>query len=105
MKPPGNALLAEPEVQSARTAIARKWPQSSGPGSKYRRPTCRWPKSRSSRSKRRQWAVPRLDRIHGDVLLAVEARFELAELLAQRHDHDEALKLLGDVLDKNRRRS
>jgi len=37
---------------------------------------------------------------HGDVLLAVEARFELAELLAQRHDHDEALKLLGDVLDK-----
>ncbi len=35
-----------------------------------------------------------------DLAIATEARFELAELLAQRHEHDEAVKLLNDVLDK-----
>jgi tetratricopeptide (TPR) repeat protein len=37
---------------------------------------------------------------HAESPIAVEARFELAELLAQRNDHDEAVKLLGEVLDK-----
>jgi TolA-binding protein len=36
----------------------------------------------------------------GDAPIAVDARFELAEMLAQRAEHDAALKLLSDVLDK-----
>jgi TolA-binding protein len=35
-----------------------------------------------------------------DLPLATQARFELAELLAERNDHDAALKLLNDCLDK-----
>lgn len=35
-----------------------------------------------------------------DVPVSTEARFELAELLLQRHEHDAAAKLLNDVLDK-----
>ncbi len=35
-----------------------------------------------------------------DTSLAVDARFELAELLADRGDHKEAVKLLKDALDK-----
>ncbi|MBI2808985.1 MAG: tetratricopeptide repeat protein [Planctomycetes bacterium] len=36
----------------------------------------------------------------GDIALATEARFELAELLAQRNEHDAAVQLLNEVLDK-----
>src|SRR5207249_11946573 len=36
----------------------------------------------------------------GDIALATEARFELAELLADRGEHDPALALLNEVLDK-----
>lgn len=36
----------------------------------------------------------------GDLALAVDARFELAELLAEREKHDDAIKLLKDALDK-----
>ncbi|MFO0967192.1 MAG: tetratricopeptide repeat protein [Gemmataceae bacterium] len=36
----------------------------------------------------------------GDLALALEGRFELAELMAQRNDQDGALKLLGEALDK-----
>ena len=36
----------------------------------------------------------------GDIALATEARFELAELLSQRNEHDPALALLNEVLDK-----
>ncbi len=35
-----------------------------------------------------------------EVALAVEARLELAELLAERYDHEAAVKLLKDALDK-----
>lgn len=36
----------------------------------------------------------------GDLALAIDARFELAELLAEREKHDDAIKLLKDALDK-----
>jgi TolA-binding protein len=36
----------------------------------------------------------------GDTPIATEARFELAELLAQGNEHDAALGLLNEVLDK-----
>ena len=35
-----------------------------------------------------------------DLALATEARFELAELLAERNEHDAAVKLLNEALDK-----
>ena len=36
----------------------------------------------------------------GDLPIATDARFELAELFAQRSEHDAAMQLLTDVLDK-----
>jgi TolA-binding protein len=35
-----------------------------------------------------------------DLLLSVEGRFELAEMLAERDEHDSAIKLLKEALDK-----
>lgn len=35
-----------------------------------------------------------------DILMSVEARFELAEMMAERNEHDPAIKLLQEALDK-----
>jgi TolA-binding protein len=35
-----------------------------------------------------------------DILTSVEARFELAEMMAERNEHDPAIKLLQEALDK-----
>lgn len=98
----GTRVLAEPEVHSARIAIGKEMMAKLGPqASKFPPPDVPLAKVPLQPLEKKALGLYRnLIEGHGDAPLAVEARFELAELLAQRHDHDEALKLLGDVLDK-----
>ncbi len=98
----GTRILSEPEVHSARVQIAKDIVSKLGPqASKFAPPLVPLAKVPLQPLEKKALGLYRnLIEGHTDVPLAVEARFELAELLAQRHDHDEALKLLTDVLDK-----
>ena len=98
----GTRILSEPEVQSARIAIGKEIAAKLGPqASKFPPPEVPLAKVPLQPMEKKALGLYRsLIDSHADVPLAVEARFELAELLAQRHEHDEATKLLNDVLDK-----
>jgi TolA-binding protein len=98
----GTRILSEPEVQAARTALAHEIVKKLGPqAAKFPLPEVPIDKVPLQPSEKKARGLYRtLIDAHAESPIAVEARFELAELLAQRHDHDEALKLLGDVLDK-----
>ncbi len=98
----GTRLLAEPEVHSARTAVAKEIVSKLGPqASRFPLPEVPLDKvPLQPLEKKARGIYKSLVDSHGDLPIAVEARFELAELLAQRNDFDEAAKLLSDVLDK-----
>lgn len=98
----GTRILAEPEVQSARAALAQQVMSKLGPqASKFAPPDVPLSKVPLQPLEKKALGLYRnLIENHADAPLAVESRFELAELLAQRHEHDEAQKLLTDVLDK-----
>jgi TolA-binding protein len=79
----GSRALADEEIRSAREKMPREAAVPTQPAEKTARGHYR--------------AV-----IDGfaDLPLATDARFELAELLSDRGEHDEAIKLLRDALDK-----
>jgi len=98
----GSRMLAEPEIESARIAIAQEnLKKLNLPSSKFALPDVPIEKVPLQPSEKRARALYKtmIDQV-GDINLATEARFELAELLSQRNEHDPALQLLNDVLDK-----
>ena len=98
----GCRIAAEPEVQNARAALAQELSKKAGPtASKFGPPEIAIEKVplQPSEKKARGLYQAVIDSF-ADQPLAIEARFELAELLAQRNEVDPAIKLLGDALDR-----
>ena len=98
----GTRLLAEPEIESARAAITKEMLKKLNISSaKFPLPEVPLDKVPLQPSEKKAQAIYKMliDQV-GDLGIATEARFELAELLAQRNDHDAAVQLLNDVLDK-----
>ncbi len=98
----GARLLAEPEVEAARTAyqqeMLKKLNQTSAKFPLPEVPLDKLPLQASE--KRARGLYKTLIDQAGDLPIATEARFELAEMLAQRNEHDAAVGLLNEVLDK-----
>lgn len=98
----GARLLAEPEVASARTAIALENQK------KLNAPSAKFPPSEvpiekvpvQASEKRARGLYKLIIDQAGDLPIGTEARFELAEMLADRNEFDPAIQLLTDVLDK-----
>lgn len=94
--------LAEPEIQAARQALTAELAKKLGPqAAKFPPPLVpvdRVPLQPAEKKARGLYQT--LIDAFPDVPLSVEARFELAELLAQRNEYDLAVKLLNDALDK-----
>ena len=98
----GTRLLAEPEVAAARAAIQQAMLKKlNPPSSKFGLPEVPIDKLPLQPLEKKARALYKslIDQV-GDLPIATEARFELAELLAQRNEHDAALQLLNEVLDK-----
>ena len=98
----GARILAEPEIEAARAAIKQEMQKKlNGPSSKFPLPEVALDKVplQASEKKARDLYKTLIDQA-GDLPIATEARFELAELLADRNENDPALQLLMDVLDK-----
>jgi TolA-binding protein len=94
--------LAEPEIEVARNAIAQEHLKKlNAPSTKFPLPEVPIEKVPLQPSEKRARGLYKLliDQV-GDINLATEARFELAEMLSQRNEHDPAIQLLNDVLDK-----
>jgi TolA-binding protein len=94
--------LAEPEVDVARAVLAKERQQKLGPAAaKFAPPEVPLAQVPWQPSEKRAVALYQaLVDTFGEQAIATEARFELAELLAQRDQHDQAAQLLVDVLDK-----
>ncbi len=98
----GTRILAEPEVAAARASIQQEMQKKlNQPSAKFPLPEVSIEKIplQPSEKKARDLYKVLIDQV-GDLAIASEARFELAEMLAQRNEHDPALQLLNDVLDK-----
>jgi TolA-binding protein len=98
----GSRLLAEPEIAAARAAIQQEAIKKlNSSSSKFALPEVPLDKVPLQPSEKRARGLYKtlIDQV-GDFPIATEARFELAELLAQRNEHDAAVQLLNDVLDK-----
>jgi TolA-binding protein len=98
----GTRVLAEPEIEAARTAIMQEMVKKLNPPSaKFALPEVPLERVPLQPSEKKARGIYRtlIDQV-GDLPIATEARFELAEMLAQRNEHDAALQLLNDVLDK-----
>jgi TolA-binding protein len=98
----GTRILAEPEVKIARGAIALEMLKKLGPqASKFGPPEVAIEKVPLQPSEKKAHALYAM-LIEGfpDLPLSSEARFELAELLARRNEHEPAVKLLTEALDK-----
>jgi TolA-binding protein len=98
----GLRILAEPEIEAARAAIQQDMLKKLNPPSaKFPLPEVAIDKVPLQPSEKKARAIYKtlIDQV-GDLNIATEARFELAELLAQRNEHDGAVQLLNDVLDK-----
>jgi TolA-binding protein len=98
----GARLLAEPEIDAARKAamqeMLKKLNVSSSKFPLPETPIDKLPLQPSE--KRARGLYKMLIDQAGDINLATEARFEFAEMLADRMEHDAALGLLNEVLDK-----
>jgi TolA-binding protein len=94
--------LARPEVEAARTAMAQALLKKLGPqAAKFGTPHVPLSDVLLQPSEQKARAVYRtLIDDFADLPRSTEARFELAELLAQRNEHDQAVKLLTEGLDK-----
>jgi TolA-binding protein len=90
-------MLAEPEIDAAKAVLVKKL---STPGSKSP-PVVGIEQTplQPSEKKARGYYQSLIDQF-GDVPLSVDARFELAELLAQRDEFDAASALLSEALDR-----
>lgn len=98
----GSRLLSEPEIESARSAMMQEMLKKLNASSqKFVMPEVPIEKIPLQPSEKRARGIYKLliDQV-GDAAIATEARFELAELLAQRNEHDPAIALLNEVLDK-----
>ena len=98
----GSRVLAEPEIEAALASIALEMRKKmNAPSVKFPLPEMSLDKVplQPSEKKARGLYKTLIDQA-GDLPIATEARFELAELLAQRNEHDAAMQLLNDVLDK-----
>jgi cellulose synthase operon protein C len=95
-------LLAEPEVEAARAAIVQENLKKLNIASvKFPLPEVPLDKVPLQPSEKRARGLYKtlIDQV-GDIAIGTEARFELAELMSQRNEHDAAAQLLTDVLDK-----
>lgn len=98
----GCRILAEPELESARTTAQQEMLKKlNASSSKFPLPEVTIEKLPLQPSEKRARGLYKLliDQV-GDINLATEARFEFAELLADRNEHDAAMGMLNDVLDK-----
>lgn len=98
----GTRLLAEPEIAAVRAAIQQEMLKKLNPPSaKFMLPEVPLDKVPLQPSEKKARAIYKelIDQL-GDLSIATEARFELAELLAMRNEHDAAVLLLNEVLDK-----
>jgi TolA-binding protein len=85
--------LAEPEIAAERAKMQEGLAKSAAEG-----PLAKIPLQPSEKKAREQYRA--LLAAFPDLPLAGDARFELTELYAQREEHDEAIKLLTEGLDK-----
>jgi TolA-binding protein len=94
----GMRILSEPEIEAAKLALAKKF---APPSAKAPPPVIALDQVplQPSEKKARGYYKNLIDQF-GDVPLSVDARFELAELLAQRNELDAASALLSEALDK-----
>jgi TolA-binding protein len=88
--------LAGPEIEAARAKLARERAKSKRPLPEV--PLSKVPVQPAEEKARAAYKTVIAD--FPDLPLATEARFELAELLAERTDLEEAIKLLTEGLDK-----
>ena len=98
----GARMLAEPQVEAARAAILQdNLKKLNISSSKFPLPEVPLDKVPLQPSEKRARGLYKtlIDQV-GDIAIGTEARFELAELLSQRNEHDAAVQLLTDVLDK-----
>lgn len=97
----GHRFLAEPEVETARLQAAKEpeKKQAAGAGkAPAEAPLAKLPVQPSEKKAHALYQA--VIEAFPDLPLATEARFELAELLAERGDHEQALQLLGEGLDR-----
>ncbi len=94
--------LAEPEVTAARDKAKQEEAKKLGPqAGKFPPPEVPLTKvPLQPAEKKVRGLYQALIGQFAELPLATEARFELAELLSQRQEHDQALKLLGEGLDR-----
>lgn len=98
----GARLLAEPEIESAREAYQKEMLKKLNISS-AKHPLPEVPIEKlpvQSSEKRARGLYKTLIDEAGDLPIATEARFELAEMLAERNELDAAAGLLTEVLDK-----
>jgi TolA-binding protein len=95
-------LLAQPEIETARTALAKETIKKLGPAAeKFPPPAVPLAKVPfQPQEKKAQAAYQALVAAFPDAPLATDARFELAELYADRDQHEDAIKLLSEGLDR-----
>jgi tetratricopeptide (TPR) repeat protein len=98
----GYRTLAEAEIDSAREAAGRELLKKLGPAAaKFGTPQVPLAKVPLQAAEKQARAVYRtLIDAFAEAPLGTEARFEMAELLGQRGDHDAAIALLVEALDK-----
>jgi TolA-binding protein len=98
----GARMLAEPEIADARSKLSQELAKKLAPkAGKLPIPEValdKVPLQPAEKKARGLYQV--LIDAFPDLPIATEARFELAELLADRHEHEPAVKLLNEVLDK-----
>lgn len=94
--------LADQEIAAAKTGVAREMVKKMGAtAAKLPLPAVPLDKVPLQPAEKQARGVYKgLIERFGDVPLSVDARFELAELLADRGEHDAAVALLNDALDK-----
>ncbi|MCI0455374.1 MAG: tetratricopeptide repeat protein [Gemmataceae bacterium] len=98
----GYRALAVPEVDAARAAIAQELLKKLGPqAGKFGTPEVPLAKVPLQPSEKKARALYRtMIDAFPDLPLSTDARFELAELLGERNEHDESIKLLVEGLDR-----
>jgi TolA-binding protein len=98
----GWRLIAEPELKEAKNAVARDLSAKASPkGDKvfvFNVPIQKVPLQPAEKKCRAVYK--KLIDLFGDAPVSVEARFELAELLADRDEFDPALAMLNEALDR-----
>jgi cellulose synthase operon protein C len=97
----GARLLSEPEIADARAKMTQELAKKLSGTVKLPLPEVPFDKVPLQPAEKKARALYQaLIDLFPDVPVSTEARFELAELLAQRNEHDAAARLLNDVLDK-----